>query len=80
MSLLQTNAAVNPGNSGGGLFNERGELIGIVNAKSDGSDVEGLGFAIPINTAMEVAESLMTTGYVTGRPAMGCLLYTSRCV
>ena len=71
MSLLQTNAAVNPGNSGGGLFNERGELIGIVNAKSDGSDVEGLGFAIPINTAMEVAESLMTTGYVTGRPAMG---------
>ena len=71
MTLLQMDAAVSPGNSGGGLFNAKGELIGIVNAKSGGDDVEGIGFAIPINDAMEVAQSLMTNGYVAGRPAMG---------
>lgn len=71
MNLLQTNAAVNPGNSGGGLFNSRGELIGIINAKSSGSDVEGLGFAVPINTAKKVAEELINNGYVSGRPALG---------
>ena len=48
-NLLQTNAAINPGNSGGGLFNANGELVGIVVAKSSGEDVEGLGFAIPVN-------------------------------
>ena len=71
MHLLQMNAAVSPGNSGGGLFNGRGELIGIVNAKSADTDAEGLGFAIPINTAIRVAEELISNGYVTGRPAMG---------
>ena len=71
MTLLQTSAAVSPGNSGGGLFNEKGELVGIVNAKSGGDNVEGIGFAVPINTAMEVAEQLMANGYVSGRPAMG---------
>ncbi len=71
MTLLQTNAAINPGNSGGGLFNMRGELIAIVNAKAAGSDIEGLGFAIPINTAYTIATELMTNGYVSGRPAIG---------
>jgi len=71
MTLLQTSAAVSPGNSGGGLFNEKGELVGIVNAKSGGDNVEGIGFAVPINTAMEVAEQLIVNGYVSGRPAMG---------
>lgn len=71
MHLLQMNAAVSPGNSGGGLFNDRGELIGIVNAKSAESEAEGLGFAIPSNTAISVAEELINNGYVTGRPAMG---------
>lgn len=71
MTLLQTSAAVSPGNSGGGLFNERGELIGIVNAKSIEEGADGLGFAIPINTAMSVAQSLIENGYVTGRPAFG---------
>lgn len=71
MTLLQTNAAVSPGNSGGGLFNARGELIGVVNAKSSASNVEGIGFAIPIDTAMRVAQDLISTGYVTGRPALG---------
>lgn len=71
MRLLQTSAAISPGNSGGGLFNANGELIGIVNAKSKSSDSEGLGFAIPINTAKKVAEELINNGYVTGRPALG---------
>ena len=71
MTLLQTNAAINPGNSGGGLFNSRGELIGMVVAKSSGSDVEGLGFAIPSNLVSKIAQELIANGYVTGRPAMG---------
>ncbi len=71
MNLIQTNAAVNPGNSGGGLFNMNGELIGIVNAKSSGSDVEGLGFAIPINDALSVAEQLLEFGYVRGKVMIG---------
>lgn len=71
MTLLQTNAAINPGNSGGGLFNSSGELIGIVNAKSSGSGIEGLGFAIPIDTAKTVIEELIEHGYVSGRPSLG---------
>ena len=71
MKLMQTNAAVSPGNSGGGLFNAKGELIGIVNAKSADSEAEGIGFAIPIDTAIEVATDLMSNGYVTGRPGLG---------
>lgn len=70
-TLIQTSAAINPGNSGGGLFNAKGQLVGIVNAKSSGSNIEGLGFAIPINTAMDIAEQLMEFGYVKGRPALG---------
>ncbi len=62
MNLLQTDASINPGNSGGGLFNQYGQLIGLVVAKSSGSDVEGLGFAIPVNTAAEVAQQIMETG------------------
>ena len=74
MSLLQTSAAINPGNSGGGLFNTYGELIGIVNAKSSGSDIEGLGFAIPINTAKTVIEQIISYGYVQGRIDIGITL------
>ncbi|MBQ7889923.1 MAG: trypsin-like peptidase domain-containing protein [Erysipelotrichaceae bacterium] len=71
MNLLQTNAAINPGNSGGGLFNAKGELIGIVSAKSSGTDIEGLGFAIPVNDVKEVVVQLIEHGYVSGRPALG---------
>ena len=71
MNLLQTNAAINPGNSGGGLFNGKGELIGIVNAKSSGSNIEGLGFAIPINDVKTVISDLMKYGYVQGRIDLG---------
>ena len=71
MSLIQMDASVSPGNSGGGLFNMNGELIGLVNAKSSSSDAEGLGFAIPINDAIQVAQDLLEKGYVSGRPYMG---------
>lgn len=60
MTLLQTSASISPGSSGGGLFNARGELIGITNAKpSSSSGAEGLGFAIPVNTAYEVAQDII---------------------
>ena len=75
MNLIQTNAAVNPGNSGGGLFNLYGELVGVVNAKSSttssGTSVEGIGFAIPIDSAIEVATELTNYGYVRGRVMLG---------
>lgn len=71
LTLLQTDASINPGNSGGGLFDQYGNLIGIVVAKSTGSDVEGLGFAIPINQAAEIAKDLIENGHVTGRAAIG---------
>ena len=64
MTLLQTNAAINPGNSGGGLFNMSGELVGVVNAKSSGTGIEGLGFAIPSNNALDIATQLIETGSV----------------
>lgn len=75
MTLIQTNAEVNPGNSGGGLFNLYGELVGIVNAKSVtsslGVSVEGIGFAIPVATATDVAAELANYGYVRGRVKIG---------
>lgn len=71
MTLLQTDAAVNPGNSGGGMFNMYGELVGIVNAKGSGSDIDNLGFAIPINTAKDVVEQLVSVGYVQNRAYLG---------
>lgn len=75
MTLLQTDSSINPGNSGGGLFNSDGQLIGIVVAKSSGSDVEGLGFAIPINKAADSAQQIMDKGYVSGQPSTG-MAYT----
>lgn len=74
MNLLQTNAAINPGNSGGGLFNANAELIGLVVAKSSGENIEGLGFAIPINDVVNILQDLMDHGYVTGRPSLGVAL------
>lgn len=66
MTLLQTNAAINSGNSGGGLFNLDGKLIGIVNAKYAAQGVEGLAFAIPIDSAYTVELDLIEYGYVRG--------------
>ena len=70
MNLLQTNAAINPGNSGGGLFNMNGQLIGVVNAKSSGTGIEGLGFAIPANDALETAEAIIENGGSVTKPAV----------
>ena len=76
MTLIQTNAALNNGNSGGPLINRYGQVIGI-NVMKMGMDrwstasVEGLGFAIPIDTARPVIEQLITQGYVSGRPSLG---------
>ncbi|MEA5003561.1 MAG: trypsin-like peptidase domain-containing protein [Christensenella sp.] len=71
MNLIQTNAAINPGNSGGGLFDGQGNLIGVVVAKSGGTNIEGLGFAIPIDDARTVIDSLIADGYVKGRIETG---------
>lgn len=76
-NLMQFDAAVNPGNSGGGLFNVRGELIGVVSAKSTGYDVEGLGFAIPINDVKQVIDDILERGYATNRPYLGVSLDNS---
>ena len=76
MVLLQHSAAVSPGNSGGALFNRKGELIGTVNAKSSTAGAEGIGFAIPINTVLSVYNDLVNYGYVTGRPDSGLSLET----
>lgn len=75
MTLLQTTAALNSGNSGGALVNDRGQVIGITNMKlvQRGFDapVEGLGFAIPSTTTKTVVDALIATGHVTGRPVLG---------
>ena len=82
MTVIQTNAAVNAGNSGGGLFDIEGNLVGIVNAKkSSGStletSVEGMGYAIPANTAKRIVQELIENGYVKDRAALGIKVYTS---
>ena len=71
MELMQTNAAVNRGNSGGGLFDLNGQLIGLINAKSRDTTVEGIGFAIPYTTLKSIAAELIEKGYVSGRPHLG---------
>lgn len=70
MTYIQTDAAINPGNSGGALVNSKGELIGINSAKIAETDVEGIGFAIPSDKVMEIAQELMDKGYVS-RPFIG---------
>ena len=73
-NVLQTDASINAGNSGGALLNARGELIGINTAKAtsrDGVSVEGIGFAIPSNTVKKIINELLMNGYVSGRPYLG---------
>jgi len=75
MTLIQTNAALNSGNSGGPLLNCYGQVIGIntmkIGAFTDSAGVEGIGFAIPSTTVKEVVDQLIAQGYVSGRPALG---------
>ena len=63
LQVFQMDAAVNSGSSGGPVYNDRGEVVGIVTAKYTSSGVEGLGFAIPINDAIQVAEALIRDGH-----------------
>lgn len=70
-NLLQTDAAINSGNSGGALINQYGEVIGINSVKLSETGVEGMGFAIAISEAKPIIEDLMNEGYVTGRPIVG---------
>ena len=70
-TLIQTDAAINPGNSGGPLVNSYGQVIGITSAKISTSYAEGMGFAIPINSAIDIVDELIKNGYVTGRPLIG---------
>ncbi len=71
MTLIQTDASINPGNSGGPLVNEFGQVIGINTVKVGISYYEGLGFAIPINTAKPIIDELISNGYIKGRPSIG---------
>ncbi|MDP4118129.1 MAG: trypsin-like peptidase domain-containing protein [Bacillota bacterium] len=74
VNLIQTDAAINAGNSGGALVNGYGEVIGINTIKYAASGVEGIGFAIPVNDAMPIVQDLIKNGYVTGRPLIGVSL------
>jgi len=81
MNMFQTNCAINSGNSGGPLFNQYGEVVGITSAKMSGSSsgsatIEGLGFAIPINDVKDIVRDLIEHGYVTGKPYMGVSVST----
>lgn len=66
MNMFQISAAVNSGNSGGPVYNDKGQVVGIVTAKYSDSGIEGLGFAIPINDAVAIAAQLIEKGYVAG--------------
>ena len=70
MNVIQTDAAINPGNSGGALINAVGELIGITSMKYSSEEVEGMGFALPINDALKMVNEIIETGKVS-RPILG---------
>jgi len=74
-NMIQTDASINSGNSGGPLFNSYGEVVGIVSAKysssGGGASVEGLGFAIPMNDVFAMIQDIMTNGYITNKPYLG---------
>ena len=76
VTVFQIDAAVNSGNSGGPVYNEAGQVIGVVNAKSQVSGVEGLGFAIPISDAAHIVNQLLENGYVADKAHMGISIST----
>ena len=71
IAMFQFDAAINSGNSGGPVYNARGEVVGIATAKPASYGVEGIGFAIPVNDATRIAKDLVTSGYVTGKAWLG---------
>lgn len=74
-TLIQTDASINEGNSGGALFNGKGELVGIVVAKGSGTGIEGLGFAIPIDSVASSIDDIIEHGTITGKPMAGISIY-----
>lgn len=74
-NCIQTDAAINPGNSGGALFNMQGQVIGVNSSKIASTEYEGMGFAVPSDTAISTANSLINSGYVEGRAKIG-ITYT----
>ncbi len=76
MTMLQTDASVSPGNSGGPLIDQSGRVVGIVSAKSVSTEAEGIGFAIPANVAKPIIDELIEFGHVTGRPQLGINIQT----
>lgn len=73
---MQTTAAINSGNSGGGLFNMKGELIGITNAKVGGTSVEAMGYAIPAEKVIKCVNDFSKYGYLTGVARLGVTVYS----
>ena len=71
INMFQIDAAVNPGNSGGPVYNAAGQVIGVVTAKTSATGVEGLGFAVPANDAVNIANELMENGFVVSRVQLG---------
>ena len=75
MTLIQTSAAINSGSSGGALFNMHGQVVGMTSMKMvsrySGSNIEGIGFAIPVETMREIGGQLLANGEVLGRAALG---------
>ena len=76
VNMFQISASMNRGNSGGPVYNLRGEVVGIVTAKYSAVGVEGLGFAIPINDAVPIARDIMEKGFVRGKPYLGVVVQT----
>lgn len=77
ISMFQVDAAVNSGNSGGPIYNDQGQVVGVVTAKYASTGVEGIGFAIPVNDARAIASDLITKGYVTGKAWLGVSINTN---
>ena len=77
INMFQTDAAINSGNSGGPVFNAKGEVVGIASAKYASSSIEGLGFCIPIDDVKNMINDIINVGYVTGKPSVGVSLYTN---
>ena len=75
MEVIQVDAAINPGNSGGALINKYGQVIGINSSKLASTQIEGIGFAIPMNTAKPIVDDLISYGYVKGRVRLGITYY-----
>lgn len=76
VNMFQLDAAVNSGNSGGPVYNDRGQVVGVVTAKYKASGVEGLSFAVPADDAGRIAREIMEHGYVTGKPSFGITVTT----